>query len=84
MKVSVEISLYPLREEYVPVIVDFIHEVEKHRDIEISRNRMSTQIFGDFERVMDILREEMRRSWDRHGKAVLVAKFVPGDVRGAI
>lgn len=81
MKVSVEISMYPLQEEFVPIIIDFIHEIEKYDDIELVRNRMSTQVFGDYERVMEVLRAELRNSWESHGKSVVVAKMLPGDVR---
>ncbi len=84
MKVSVDVSLYPLREELIPAIIDFINEVEKHPGIDVLRNRMSTQLFGDYEQVMAVLGQELRRNWETHGKSVLVAKFIPGDVRGAI
>jgi uncharacterized protein YqgV (UPF0045/DUF77 family) len=81
VKVTVDVSLYPLQEEFVPVIIDFIHRVERREGIEIERNNLSTQLFGEYERVMAVLAEELRHSWETHGKAVLVAKFAPGDVR---
>ena len=84
MKISVDVSLYPLREEFIPAIVDFIHQVENHPGIEVLRNRMSTQLFGECEAVMAVLAAELQRSWETHGKSVLVAKFIPGDVREGI
>lgn len=84
MKLSVDVSLYPLNEDFIPVIIDFIQEVEKHPDIEVIRNRMSTQLIGDYDRVMAVLQQELRHNWATHGKSVLVAKMIPGDVRGPI
>jgi len=81
MQISVDLSLYPLQDEYIPVIIDFIHRVQAHEGIEVVRNQMSTQLFGECARVMAVLAEEMRHSFETHGKAVLVAKFVNGDVR---
>ncbi|MBK6287625.1 MAG: hypothetical protein IPJ33_18955 [Gammaproteobacteria bacterium] len=83
MKISVDISLYPLHEDYIPVIIDFIHRVELHEGIDMVRNQMSTQLFGEYDRVMKVLTEELRHSFETHGKAVIVAKIVNGDVRAA-
>ena len=83
MHVSVDLSLYPLQEEYIPVIIDFIHRVQAHEGIEIARNPMTTQLFGEYGRVMAVLTEELRHSFETHGKAVIVAKIVNGDVRAS-
>jgi uncharacterized protein YqgV (UPF0045/DUF77 family) len=81
MNVSVDLSLYPLAEEYVPAIIDLIHRLEARTDIEVARTALSTQLFGDYDAVMRAIAEELRHSWEQHGRAVLVAKFAPGDVR---
>ena len=44
---------------------------------------MSTQLFGEYGVVMKVLGEELRYSFETYGKAVIVAKIVNGDVRGA-
>lgn len=81
MKVSVDLSLYPLAEDYVPAIIDLIHRLQAHEQVEVVRTALSTQLFGDYDVVMRVLRDELRRTWEEHGKAVLVAKFAVGDVR---
>jgi len=81
MKVSVDLSLYPLSEEYVPAIIDLIHRLQAAADVEVVRTALSTQLYGDYARVMQVLTEELRHSWETHGRAVLVAKFALGDVR---
>ncbi len=42
---------------------------------------MTTQLFGEYARVMAVLTEELRHSFETHGKAVIVARIVNGDVR---
>ena len=81
MQISVDVSLYPLQQEYIPVIIDFIHRVQEYEGIDIVRNDLSTQLFGDYDRVMEVLSKELKHSWEEHGRAVLVAKFIRGDVR---
>jgi len=81
MVISADLSLYPLHEEYIPVIIDFIHRAQLHEGVEVLRNNMSTQLIGEYERVMHVLSSELRHSFETHGKAVLVAKIVNGDVR---
>ncbi|MBP6381556.1 MAG: hypothetical protein KBG29_05235 [Pseudomonadales bacterium] len=81
MQVSVDLSLYPLQDDYIPVIIDFIHRVQLHEGVEVVRNQMTTQLFGEYARVMTVLTEELRHSFEIHGKAVIVARIVNGDVR---
>lgn len=80
MNLSVEISKYPLKDEYIPPIKDFIERLQEHSGIKVSSNTMSTQIFGEYDVVFDILQEEMRRSYDTYGRAIFVCKFIEGDL----
>ena len=83
MQISVDLSLYPLQDDYIPVIIDFIHRLQAHEGVDVVRNQMTTQLFGEYGRVMAVLTEELRHSFETHGKAVIVAKIVNGDVRRA-
>ncbi len=83
MQLSVEISLYPLKDEYVPAIVEFIARLKQRAGLRVIGNTMSTQIFGEYDLVMDVLREEMRLSLAQHGRAIFVCKFVDGDLSPA-
>jgi len=75
MEASVEISLYPLNEEYKDIILGFIHNLNKHQDLVIETNYMSTQIFGDYDKIFEVVKEEMRRVYTEY-RAVLVMKIV--------
>jgi uncharacterized protein YqgV (UPF0045/DUF77 family) len=81
MRISVDLSLYPLNEDFVPIIIDFIHRLEAHEGIEMARNAMSTQVFGDYDTVMAAITTEMRHSFETHGRSVIVAKIVGADAR---
>lgn len=83
MKLSVEISMYPLKDEYIPAIKDFIERLSKHPDLRVITNTMSTQVFGDYDLLMDILKTEMRASWEQFGRAIFVCKFIDGDLSPA-
>lgn len=82
MKTSVDMSLYPLNEDYIPAIKEFIERVGAYENIAITRNDLSTQLFGEYDTIMDILKVEIRRSWETHGKGIFVVKFLLDDLRG--
>ncbi len=82
MEMSVDISLYPLSDDYIPAIQEFIDRIANVPGILIKRNDLATQLFGDYDIFMDVLRDEIRRSWETHGKGIFVIKFLMDDLRG--
>ncbi len=76
MQASVEISMYPLGREYVPEIKNFIKNLKKHKEITLETNGMSTQIFGAYRDIMQILTNEIEASFVKFGKSVFVLKIV--------
>ena len=42
----------------------------------------SAQLFGDYDKIMYILKEEVRYSWMTWGKGIFVVKFLLDDLRG--
>lgn len=83
MKLSVEISMYPLKNEYIPAIKEFIQRLNTHPQLRVITNTMSTQVFGDYDLVMDTLKAEMRKSHEQFGRAIFVCKFIDGDLSPA-
>lgn len=78
MHVAVEMSLYPLTGEFIPPIFDFIERLRKHPGLDVVTNSMSTQVSGDYERVFDALRAEVRASLSEPHRAVFVMKVLGG------
>lgn len=81
MKLSVEISKYPLTSDYIEPIQWFIDELNKEQQMLVLTNTMSTQLFGDYDVVMAALQRCIRWSFERYGKVVFVCKFLHGDLR---
>jgi len=88
MKLSVEISMYPLQDGYIHLIDDFLNvinenaaDVEDVENIEIRTSNMSTRLYGDYQAVTTLLNQSMQRSMQLHGKIVFVCKYLEGDAR---
>jgi uncharacterized protein YqgV (UPF0045/DUF77 family) len=76
MDIAIEISLYPLRNEYIPTIQDFIDRLNTQPGLKVVTNSMSTQVSGEYSRVMQLLTTEIRRSFEAGNKAVFVMKVL--------
>jgi uncharacterized protein YqgV (UPF0045/DUF77 family) len=79
MKTSVEISYYPLNQEYVPPIREFIDRINKYDGLVVKTNGMSTQIFGEYDILMDALTIEIRQSFN-NPHSVFVMKIINADL----
>jgi uncharacterized protein YqgV (UPF0045/DUF77 family) len=51
MKLTADLSLYPLQEEYIPIIQSFIASLQDRTGLQVARNAMSTQVSGDYDTV---------------------------------
>ena len=63
MDIGVEISLYPLHQQYIPPIQNFIDRLNTDPRLRVVTNSMSTQVFGDYDVVMPTLVRELRATW---------------------
>lgn len=79
MNTSVEISYYPLNVEYIPPIKDFINRLNKHKEIDVQTNGMSTQVFGKYNDVMRILTIEIEKSFELP-HSIFVLKIINADL----
>jgi uncharacterized protein YqgV (UPF0045/DUF77 family) len=80
MKISVEISLYPLNNNYIPPIQSFIDRLNSYEEIKVIENTMSTQVYGEYLRVMEIIGFEMNKTHIENPKAAFVLKVLNGDL----
>ena len=76
MDIGVEISLYPLHQDFIPPIQNFIDRLNADRRLRIITNSMSTQVFGDYDAVMQTLVRELRGTLESNDKAVFVMKVL--------
>ncbi len=81
MQASIEISMYPLNAEYGPPILDFIHRLNQHPQLEIRTNTMSTQIFGEYDELMRIVPAEMKTTFEQDNTVIMVMKVINANLR---
>ena len=74
MIATVEISMYALTDDYAAKVIGFIQRVKQHDGIRVEVNGLSTQLFGEYDLLMDVLKKEMRTDFD-NGKAVFMMKI---------
>ncbi len=80
IRITAEISLYPLNEGFVADIREFIQLLRERLDIELVTNQMSTQLTGEYDAVTGALQSCMRQSMEHHGTLVFVVKYVNADL----
>ena len=80
MKITADLSLYPLRDGPVPGIIDFINDLRAREGVEIVSNQLSTQLRGEFEAVTGAINQCMRRVMEASNTVVLVVKYLNVDL----
>ena len=80
MNASIDISMYPLDKDYKSFILDYISHLESYSDIRIQRNTLSTQLFGDYDRLMEIMSIENKKAMEKDPAMVIVFKLVNADL----
>ncbi|MBV1911358.1 MAG: thiamine-binding protein [Kangiellaceae bacterium] len=80
MKISVELSLYPLDDDFLSIIQDIVKRLNDDSRVNCYTNTMSTQIFGELNDTMTVLTEIIGYSFKQYGKQVFVAKILNSDV----
>lgn len=80
MNIMVEISMYPFNEDFKTLIKSFIDKLNTYPDLDISTTATSTTVFGEYQYVMEVLTAMLAWSYEEHGRAVFVSKFIPGYV----
>jgi uncharacterized protein YqgV (UPF0045/DUF77 family) len=74
MKVSVEISYYPFVENAEEIVGRFLEKLNKYSDLRIITNFMSTQIIGEYRKILELLDEELLNSFNSQ-KSVFLMKI---------
>ena len=77
MRVTAELSLYPLAGEVEAPVWAFIEHIIGSNRCSVATNSMSTQITGESADVFDSVRQALETSYEAFGRQVLVAKFIP-------
>jgi len=80
MRITAELSLYPMHEQFLPRIETFIRSLHNAPGLEVTVNQMSTQLRGELEAVTQAVERALASSFEAGGPQVLVAKFLNADL----
>jgi uncharacterized protein YqgV (UPF0045/DUF77 family) len=80
MVCSVEISMYPLKEDFKPSIIAFIKNLRKYPFVKVTTNGMSTQVFGEYKRVINAINTEMENTFLNENSVVFNLKVINSDL----
>ncbi len=78
MKISIELTLTPLKNDFIPTIKSFILQLRSLGFI-IKENPLSTQVYGDFDSIMQGLLPLIRKTFKEENSVMLHLKIVKGD-----
>lgn len=78
MKLSIELTLTPLKKNFIPTIKSFILQLRSLGFI-VKENPLSTQIYGDFDSVMQSLVPLIKNTFKDEEAIMLHLKMVKGD-----
>ncbi|WGK66120.1 YkoF family thiamine/hydroxymethylpyrimidine-binding protein [Croceiramulus getboli] len=78
MDISVELTLSPLQDDFEPIIIAFIKKL-RSSGFKIVENALSTQVFGPYDAVMDMLQKEMKTAMEQSNHVLIYMKLVKSD-----
>ena len=80
MIVTLEISMYPLRQDYHDQVLKFLEVLHRQDHISIRVNALSTQVQGDHDTVMNAVNNATKALFNTGLKASFVMKLLPGEI----
>jgi uncharacterized protein YqgV (UPF0045/DUF77 family) len=78
MKISVELTLTPLKSDYVITIKRFIKSL-RNTGFKVIENSLSTQLYGEYDQVMSSLLPLVKSTFEQEDAVMLHLKLVKGD-----
>ena len=78
MKISVELTLTPLQNEFEEPIQNFIKKL-RASGLTVLENPLSTQVYGDYDKVMELLTTEIKKAFELIDNGLLLLKIVKTD-----
>lgn len=78
MNISIEITMYPLHEDYETQVLSFLSVFTGNNAFTYKVNAMSTQVQGELEALMDWLKVCISEVYQSGVKAVFIQKIISG------
>ncbi|HMQ08121.1 MAG TPA: YkoF family thiamine/hydroxymethylpyrimidine-binding protein [Saprospiraceae bacterium] len=77
MIVTIEISHYPLKDEYEQDVLDFIQYIKSQNKIQVYTNAMSTYMKGDIHDVLELVKKGLLNIYSNGNPSSTVLKIIP-------
>ena len=78
MEISVELTFSPLQDDFEGHIITFIKKL-RASGLTVLENPLSTQVFGEYHAVMEVLKQEIKTAFELMDKGLLYMKIVKSD-----
>lgn len=78
MEISVELTFSPLQDDFEEHIIQFIKKL-RASGLTILENPLSTQVFGSYDTVMQVLNQEIKVAFELMDRGLLFMKIVKSD-----
>lgn len=78
MKISVELTLMPLQNDFEEHIKTFIKKL-RASEFTVLENPLSTQVYGDYDTLMPLLTKEIKASFETQEHTIITLKIVKSD-----
>ncbi|MDG2501823.1 MAG: hypothetical protein P8M77_05460 [Porticoccaceae bacterium] len=78
MEVTIDISMYPNREDFIPPIQSFIEKINRFDNLKVTTFPTSTVVQGEYEHTMKAVQDTIAACYKEFNMAIYVAKIIPG------
>ncbi|MDR9401637.1 MAG: hypothetical protein RI558_09490 [Psychroflexus sp.] len=78
LKISVELTFSPLMDDFEEPIEKFIKKL-RNGGLTVKENPLSTQVYGDYDLVMDLINTEMKSALSEVDSGLMYMKIVKTD-----
>ena len=78
MQVTIDVSMYPNKEDFIPPIKGFIKTINTYSNLKITTFPTCTVVQGEYHHVMNSVKETILVCQKEFNNAVYVIKVIPG------
>jgi uncharacterized protein YqgV (UPF0045/DUF77 family) len=78
MQVTIDVSMYPNQEDFIPPIKAFIEKINRYPELKVQTFPTSTVVQGEYQAAMQAVQDTIAACREEFGMAIYVLKVIPG------